>query len=222
MSYEKEVCEKIDKKEDIPNRVNISILKYFWQASPLSASDKSGIPKFLRDIGVFKNFSDYELHLFSKYLHVRHFSSKEVIFNQEDTGVGFYFILGGQVEIWAKNYKVDQNNQLVEDDAHHTTSQLNLIATLDRKDHFGEIALLQNNSIRTASAIAKESCILLGIFKPDMNELINSHPVVASKLLQSISIILANRLSSATTEMKVMKYKLYQIEGYEHKSGYQK
>ena len=222
MSYEKEIDEKITKNIELPDRMELSILKYFWQASPLSSGGEAIIPKYLRKVKVLKNFSDYELQIFSRFLHIRHFNSKEVVFNQEDTGVGFYFILSGEVEIWAKTYKVDNNNEVIDDEEQFSSSQVNLIATLERKDHFGELALLQDNSTRTASAIAKENCCLLGIFKPDMDELINSHPVVGAKLLQSISIILANRLSSVTTEMKILKFKLFEKEGYEHKSEYQK
>ena len=36
MSFETKINEKISNKQSLPNKINISILKYFWQASPLS------------------------------------------------------------------------------------------------------------------------------------------------------------------------------------------
>lgn len=224
MSYEGNIKEKIKTNNELPEKLNLSILKYFWQASPLSGGGDKAIPKFLRSIKVLKNFSDNELRILSHYLHLRYFSSKEVIFEQDENGVGFYFIYSGQVEILAKNYKIDNHDELIEvteEESGEKNLPLIHITTLERRDHFGEIALLQDNSLRTATAIAKESCCLIGLFKPDMNELINNHPVIAAKLLQSISIILADRLSSVAREMKVLKYKLFK-EGYDFKGKYQK
>lgn len=224
MTWENKIQNDIDEKKPLPEKLNFSILKYFWQASPLSGGGDTAIPKFLRSIKVLRNFSDNELRILSSYLHLRHFTSKEIIFEQDDNGVGFYFIYSGQVEILAKNYKLDNHDQLIEVVEEEPSSKnvgMMHITTLEKRDHFGEIALLQDNSMRTATAIAKESCSLIGIFKPDMNELINDHPVVAAKLLQSISIILADRLSSVAKEMKVLKYRLYK-EGYDFKGEYQK
>lgn len=87
-----------------------------------------------------------------------------------------------------------------------------LVVSLDSGDYFGELALLQENSLRNASAISRDNTLLLGIFKPDVEELINIHPIIATKLLQSISIIIANRLYSLTKEARSMKQKLFELE----------
>lgn len=224
MSYESEVEKKLKENQEIDGKLNISVLKYFWQASPLSGGGDTAIPKFLRNIKVLKNFTDNELRILSSYMHLRFFSSKETIFKQDDYGVGFYFIHTGQVEVFAKSIKSDGNQSNSNDsqlDAHQDPG-LNFITTLEKYDHFGEMAILQDNAVRTAYAQAKESCSLLGIFKPDLNEMVNYHPVVGAKFLQSISIILADRLSSVSKEMKILKYKFYEEEGYEFKGRYQK
>ena len=83
------------------------------------------------------------------------------------------------------------------------------VVTLDRGYIFGELALLQENATRTATVVAKENCELLGFFKPDLEELINNHPAVGARLLQSISIVLAGRLSSIASEMKILKKSIY-------------
>ena len=67
------------------------------------SSNKNSIPKFLRRIKVLENFSDNELRLLSNSLHLRQFDDGEVIFKQNDNGVGFYFIYGGRVDIIVEN-----------------------------------------------------------------------------------------------------------------------
>jgi len=193
--FEKELTLKYDKNEELPKKLELSMLKYFWQASPF-VRRKDTYPKFLRKIEVLKNFSDNELRVFSKYLHVRNFREEEVIFSSGNLGVGFYFIFSGHVDIISKN--IDDSNSVV--------------LTLESLDYFGELALLQENSLRNVTAIGKGQAVLLGIFKPDVDELIEAHPIIAAKLLQSISMIVANRLFSVTQELRLFKHKMRQIE----------
>ncbi len=206
-SFEK----KIEDDKELPAKLDIPILKYFWQSNPLFSSNKNSIPKFLRRIKVLENFSDNELRLLSSSLHLRQFDDGEVIFNQNDIGVGFYFIYSGRVDI------IVENNQRVNDVSND--SKLNHIVSLEKLDYFGELALLQQQSIRNASALARESCQLLGIFKPDLENLINSNPTIATKLLQAVSIITANRLFSVTNEVRRLKYKIKQLEGKNEESN---
>ncbi|EQC52083.1 hypothetical protein, partial [Bacteriovorax sp. DB6_IX] len=53
---------------------------------------------------------------------------------------------------------------------------------------------------------------LLGFFKPDLDAMIHEKPVVASKLLQSVSLIVANRLYSVTQEVRRLKDRIQQLE----------
>ena len=205
-SYEKELQDKLRNNEEFPPRIDISTLKYFWQASPLAGTRKDTIPKFLRKIEVLKNFADHELCTLSKYFHLRSFADNEVIFNQNDLGIGLYFVFSGNVNIvvGGENY-----HQEFEDETRKTEEY---VLSLDKGDYFGELALLQDSNLRNGTAIAKESCQLLGIFKPDLEELIGTHPIVATRLLQSVSMIIANRLFSLTKEVGRLKFKLSQVE----------
>lgn len=201
MSYERDAKAKLDADSNFPEKIDIPILKYFWQSNPLFKSRVDSIPKFLRDVSVLSNFSDNELRVISQYFHHRFFENGEAIFKQHDQGMGFYLIFKGNVDIIVETRdKSDKDNI-----AKH-------IVSLDRHDYFGELALLQENSKRNASAIAQDSCQLLGLFKPDMDDLIHHHPVVATKLLQSISMIISNRLFSLTKEVMKLKSKIIELE----------
>ena len=71
MSYEEEINKSLEKGEELPRKLDISMIKYFWQANPLSSSNGENIPKFLKGIEVLKNFSDNELRILSQYMHIR-------------------------------------------------------------------------------------------------------------------------------------------------------
>ncbi|EQC43327.1 cyclic nucleotide-binding domain-containing protein [Bacteriovorax sp. Seq25_V] len=198
MSYEKNIE---DRKID---RVDISLLKFFWQINPLLKTAKNKIPKFLRNLEVFKNFSDYELWELSKALHSRTFEKGDIIFRENDLGVGFYFIVRGNVDI------VIENDHSVTGETTELHSKV--VVSLEKNDYFGELALLQERHLRNATAVAKEPCELLGIFKPDLDIIINERPVIASKLLQSISLIISNRLYSVTQEVRKLKDRVKVLE----------
>lgn len=201
MSYEKEINEKIDSHQPLPDKIEISVLKYFWQSNPLVGGKTDTIPKFLRKIRVFDNFSENELRILTKFLHHRKFSPGETIFKQGELGVGFYLIFSGYTDVIIDPIAGDTSNN----NTRH-------ILTLEKGDYFGELALLQETSVRNASAISRQGCELLGIFKPDIEELINAYPLIAAKLLQSVSLIVANRLFSLTKEVQELKYKVKSLE----------
>lgn len=204
-SYETEVWEAKKESQPLPSKLDISTLKYFWQLNPLIKSNKYSIPRFLRKMNVLSNFSDFELQILIRYLHHRTFAPDEVVFHQNEEGIGFYFLYSGQVDLY-----VHTDNP--SEDSAEVASMKRHVVTLERGEYFGELALLQEKSLRSAECVAKNVVELLGIFKPDMEEMISQHPVVAAKLLQSISMIIANRLYSITREVGELKYRICQLE----------
>ena len=53
-SFEKEVSSN----PDVAPKLDIPILKYFWQANPLFSSNRNSIPRFLRRVKALENFTD--------------------------------------------------------------------------------------------------------------------------------------------------------------------
>lgn len=197
-SYENEIKEAGANKLEITKKIEFSMMKYLWMANPLSATRKNSIPKFLRNVELLKNFSDNELRILAKYMHNRKFSEGEVVFRAGEIGIGFYFIFSGSVEL-----NLDDLDSEI-------TGEKFLV--LEEFSYFGELALLQEGNQRTATAITKNKCELVGIFKPDLDNLIVRHPVIAAKLIQSISIALADRLYFLTHEASKMHKRIKQLE----------
>ena len=176
-------------------RVNIPTLKYFWQSSPLATNKKNSIPKFLRSIKVFDQFTDYELKIFSEFLHERVFAGEEIVIKEGESGFGFYLIFSGTIEIFTQTSHHDSS----------TEKQHQLIARLSKQEYFGELSLLEQRNKRNASAVSKGESNLLAIYKPDLEEMIERYPVVGAKFLQSISLIVAMRFNSVTDEIRTLK-----------------
>lgn len=172
------------------DRLQIPTLKYFWQASPLATNKAGSIPKFLRSIKVFEQFSDYELKIFSEFLHERVFAGEELIIREGESGYGFYIIFSGTVEIYAHSSLTEQNQ---------------LLARLSKQDYFGELSLLEKRNKRNATAVSKGESHLIAIYKPDLEEMIERYPVVGAKFLQAISLIVATRFNSVADEIKTLK-----------------
>jgi CRP/FNR family transcriptional regulator, cyclic AMP receptor protein len=199
MKHENEIDYK---KEDLSkdDRLNIPIVKYFWQASPLAGSKKTSFHNFFRKVSCFDHFSDYELYLFTKFVHIRNYSPQEIIFREGDRGFAFYLILEGLVDIYTNN-----SGQTNDDDA-------SFVIQLTRYDYMGELALLEYQNRRNATAVAAKNTTLITVFKPDVEELINKYPVVGAKLIQALSTIVAKRFNLIAQDMKMLKEKIKKME----------
>ena len=199
MSYEKGIMEKMSKGEPTGGRLEISTLKYLWDASPLSFINKESYHEFFKKISVLNSFSDNEVRLFTKFLHRREFQANEVIFKQGDSGYGFYFIFNGSVNIFSSPnpYSADHGE---------------FVIRLEKRQYFGEMGLLEEFNRRSATIVAAENTILLGIFKPDLERMLEVYPVLGAKFLRETALIMANRMGQLTREIVLLKSKLRDLE----------
>lgn len=196
MSYEQEMKEKTLRGEPFTDRLDIPLLKYLWDASPLSF--KESYHDFFKKIAMLNSFSDNEVRIFSQFLHRREFMANEVIFKQGDTGYGFYFIYSGSVNIYAS--------------VQPTGDQGDFIVKLEKYQYFGEMGLLEEFNRRSATVVAAENCVLLGIFKPDLDRILEIYPVLGAKFLRETALIMANRMGQLTREIQGFKKRIKDLE----------
>lgn len=199
MSYEKEMMDKMGRGEPTHDRLDIPVLKYMWDASPLSFITKESYHDFFKKISVLNSFSDNEVRIFTKFLHRREFMNNEIIFKQGDSGYGFYFIFSGAVNIFANH-----NPQ--------SSEQGDFVIRLEKRQYFGEMGLLEEFNRRSATVIAAENTVLLGIFKPDLDQILEMHPVLGAKFLRETALIMANRMGQLTREIVALKTKVKELE----------
>ena len=60
--------------------------------------------------------------------------------------------------------------------------------------------------------MSKGNTVLLTIYKPDLEEMIDRHPVIGAKFLQAISLIVAMRFINVTEELTELKEKCIHLE----------
>ncbi|HXW68254.1 MAG TPA: cyclic nucleotide-binding domain-containing protein [Dissulfurispiraceae bacterium] len=138
----------------------------------------------LRTIPIFEELNFRDLKKIELIVHERTFMPDEVIFHERQPGTGMYFVKNGLIRLTKT-----LNGESVK------------IAELAEGEFFGEMSLLEEYP-RSAQATAAVKTEVLGIFRPDLLDLINRHPKLGSKILMEFSKRLANRLRK-TTEMKV-------------------
>lgn len=155
----------------------------------------------LSQTNVFSRLSWQELKIVEHAIHVRNYAPTEPIFKQGDPGSGMYIIMEGSVGIFL-------------DIPHQEPKKL---SELGEGDFFGEIALL-DASPRSAAAIAMENCSIIGFFRPDLMDLLKTKPALGSKILLSLSEVLATRLRSTNSELVKVSRKL---EGFLDTDGHE-
>lgn len=188
MSYEEK--KKESGSNDNSERLSINLLRYMWEASPLYF--KESYHTFFRKLSILKTFSDNDIRIFTTFLHRREFETNEVIFKYGDSGYGFYFIHSGSVSIQEPSGEE--------------------IVHLGKSKFFGELALLDEGHRRPASAIASEPTVLLGLFKPDLDKMLEIHPVLGAKFVHEAAMVLSKKIGHMTQEIMALKRKIEALE----------
>lgn len=118
----------------------------------------------LHAVPLFATLTARELKRLESLFHERRYGAGEVIFEQGDEGLGVYVIIQGKVRI-----QLDSR------------AKENELARLGPGQYFGELALL-DGAPRSATAIAEEPSRLIGFFRPEFLEILESHGAVGTKI----------------------------------------
>ncbi len=149
------------------------------------------VETILREVPAFSDLEPKELSLLASIVHKREYKKGEYIFYQGDPGLGMYIIQEGEVLI---QYTDPEGNRKD-------------LAILKDGDFFGEIALI-DESPRSASAICRTDCHIIGFFRPDLFEIIERHPRLGTKILLKLAEIIAERLRRTNQEVAELKAEL--------------
>ena len=60
--------------------------------------------------------------------------------------------------------------------------------------------------------VAAENTIILGIFKPDLERMLEMYPGLGEKLLRETGLIMANRMGELSREIGAMKKRVKELE----------
>jgi CRP/FNR family transcriptional regulator, cyclic AMP receptor protein len=139
----------------------------------------------LKRIPVFEELTRRELAAVTRILYERSFQADELIFHQDDPGLGMYIIVQGRIAIVREPSR-------------------QLLAELHDGDFFGEMALLDELP-RSATAIARGPCRVLGFFQPELFGLIERRPQLGVKIVMRLARIIGQRL-------RAMDERIHEVE----------
>lgn len=148
----------------------------------------------LRNIPIFEALSKRELIALEKIIYRREYAAGEVIFRQDDPGVGMYIIERGVVSI-----------------VYEPTGRL--LNELHDGDFFGEVALL-NETPRSATARARTTASLLCVFQPDLLDLVGRNPRLGVKVLLALAQVAGRRLIRLSEEAQAMRQELARLRAH--------
>ncbi len=140
----------------------------------------------LIQIPFFENLSVNEAEALLQIVTIKIYRENEPVFREGTSGDSLFVILDGTVDavkmVGDKNFKQ--------------------LARFQRYTVFGEMPLVfEGDSLRTASAIARERTRMLVLHKDDFQKLIDFGSIVAYKVAYSISRLLAARLARTDKEL---------------------
>jgi len=169
-------------------------MNYIWDNIFRDSHKEKSIRQKIKANFLFQDLSHTELRLLEKIVNVRNYRPGENIFRQGDVGVGMYIITKGTVNIYVE--------EIVPETGEPKTAH---VTQLKEADFFGDLALVEENGRRNASAVAHSECILIGFFKSDLMEITGRNPTAGVKILLRLGEVLGQRLRETTAKIAELK-----------------
>lgn len=133
--------------------------------------------EYLKRIGFFNSFSDTELDEFSTTAEVLSTGEMQIIINENEEGMGLYFIVSGDFEVLKK---IEGN-------------KYKRLQKLDMGDFFGEMSIL-NDEKHSATIISKTKGTLIFISKESFADMSRKNTGFSLKIMKELATILSTRL----------------------------
>jgi CRP/FNR family transcriptional regulator, cyclic AMP receptor protein len=165
-------------------------LKKFFQkkSSTANGAETHSIESILRKVPIFEDLSKRELASVERILHEREYQAEEIIFRENEPGMGMYIIHSGCVAIISE------------------AGQLQLSEFSDG-DFFGDVSLL-DDAPRSATAVAKCPSRIFGFFQPDLFGLMARDPRLGLKIVFRLARLLAERLRKTNQHAQALNQEL--------------
>ena len=152
----------------------------------------------LKQIDVFFDLSPAQLRMIAELCEERRCQAGETIFEENSSGSELYIIAQGAVEI-----KI--NPSVISPDG-TTNGATDTLATLQRGQSFGEIALV-DQGLRTATAICAADTLLLVLPRRQLIALCEADPSLGYHLMRNLAADLALKIRN--TDLHIREQLLY-------------
>src|SRR5690606_12327095 len=80
-----------------------------------------------------------------------------------------------------------------------------IVTRLEERAFFGELSLVVEYSVHSPTAYASDETVLIGLFKPDLLEILERSRVTGVKLVIRLAEVLGRRLKETTEKISQLK-----------------
>jgi CRP/FNR family cyclic AMP-dependent transcriptional regulator len=167
---------------------------YIWENIFRTIKTDRSLKQKLKENILFVDLTPPELKVVENIIHVRNYRPSEVIFRQGDIGVGMYIIGKGTVNIYVEEIVPSTGE-----------SKPVLVTQLKEGDFLGDLALVEENGRRSATAIASEETMMIGFFRSDLIEISQRNPIAGVKILMRLGEVLGTRLKETTAKITELR-----------------
>lgn len=137
----------------------------------------------LDKVEIFEGLTPQELEMLEASSVLRSYPKNTVIINENDHADSLYIIESGRVKVYCS----DKNGKEF------------IMNTLAQEDHFGELALLDDDK-RSASVRTMEKSNFCIIYKEDFNRILEQQPNIAKTLIRNLT----RRVRKLTRDVKAL------------------
>ena len=137
---------------------------------------------------VFDHLTNRELRRVERIVHRRRFLTKEVVIQAWVPRSGLFVVESGSVHVVRQM----------------SSGEEAVIGTLGPGELLGEFAIL-DDSPRSTSIVAAEPSNMIGFFRPDLMDLIDTDPSLGFKILYRVSQIMTLRLNEVVESLRKVR-----------------
>ena len=160
-----------------------------WYVNAGDAGEESAaLLDVLGKLPIFETLTWNELEKIERIVHRRYFALGEMVIRAWTPRSGLFVVLSGSVNVVRHS----------EDGTPH------VLGHLGQGELLGEFAIL-DDSPRSTSIVASERCELIGFFRPDLMDLIQTDPRLGFKILYRLSQILGKHLDLVVESLRKLR-----------------
>lgn len=143
----------------------------------------------LRNISLFRNFSELMLKEFSGYFNQRSYGAGEVVFKEKSTGNTLYIIVSGEVVI----------EKAMDEEAR----EFKTLAVLSGGEFFGEMSVIEG-APRFAQARANAASLIYEMDRRQFFAFVKEHPETGISIFSEIMRTVFRRLQHTSNELTML------------------
>ncbi len=157
--------------------------------SELEAAQIKADKLALRNLSVFEDLDDDQLDIIRQHVHPMKYAAGDIVFREGDPGDKIYFLMSGAVSVLASL----SNNE-----------RARRLATFGEGVFFGDMAILEKKP-RSATVRADSETEVLYMTVDDFEKLVETRPLLSSKMLLGMTRELSYRLRLTTIEVRALE-----------------